>query len=118
MITDQQTNRLYLSGLLKKRDPELFLKLTSLLDKKGIEYKLLLYTKDIWCRDYMPIQKEKKQFIQYLYTPDYLQNQVAINYQTDPTETLNAMNISTQKCNLPRKDLHKSNACMNCTVHT
>jgi agmatine deiminase len=29
-------------------------------------------TKDIWCRDYMPVQTRSHRFIQFTYTPDYL----------------------------------------------
>ena len=48
----------YLSELLEKRFPESFNRLTSILKKHGVEYRLLKGTKDIWCRDYMPIQTE------------------------------------------------------------
>jgi hypothetical protein len=29
-------------------------------------------TKDIWCRDYMPVQVEEDSFCQFVYRPDYL----------------------------------------------
>ena len=48
----------YLSELLEERFPDAFNRLTSILKKHGVDYRLLKGTKDIWCRDYMPIQSE------------------------------------------------------------
>ena len=62
----------YLSELLEKRFPESFNRLTSILKKHGVEYRLLKGTKDIWCRDYMPIQIESGKLIQFRYEPSYL----------------------------------------------
>ena len=62
----------YLSELLEKRFPESFNRLTSILKKHGVEYRLLKGTKDIWCRDYMPIQTESGKLIQFRYEPSYL----------------------------------------------
>ena len=61
----------YLSELLEKRFPESFNRLTSILKKHGVEYRLLKGTKDIWCRDYMPIQTESGKLIQFRYEPSY-----------------------------------------------
>ncbi len=62
----------YLSGLLEERFPGCFNRLTSILKKHGVEYRLLKGTKDIWCRDYMPIQTESGKLIQFRYEPSYL----------------------------------------------
>jgi len=62
----------YLSGLLEERFPECFNRLTSILKKHGVEYCLLNGTKDIWCKDYMPIQTESGKLIQFRYEPSYL----------------------------------------------
>ena len=62
----------YLSELLKERFPDCFNRLTSILRKHDVEYRLLKGTKDIWCRDYMPIQTESGKFIQFTYNPSYL----------------------------------------------
>lgn len=62
----------YLSELLEERFPECFNRLTSILKKHNVEYRLLKGTKDIWCRDYMPIQTESGKFIQFKYDPSYL----------------------------------------------
>ncbi len=63
---------IYLSELLQERFPDCFNRLTSILRKHDVEYRLLKGTKDIWCRDYMPIQTESGKFIQFTYNPSYL----------------------------------------------
>ena len=62
----------YMSELLEERFPECFNRLTSILKKHGVEYRLLKGTKDIWCKDYMPIQTESGKLIQFRYEPSYL----------------------------------------------
>ena len=62
----------YLSELLEERFPDAFNRLTSILKKHGVDYRLLKGTKDIWCRDYMPIQSESGKLIQFRYEPSYL----------------------------------------------
>ena len=62
----------YLSELLKERFPDCFNRLTSTLKKHNVEYRLLKGTKDIWCRDYMPVQTESGKLIQFKYDPSYL----------------------------------------------
>lgn len=75
MITDFETNTIYFSELLKtdKRFSKTFEEITSVLKSIGIEPKLLPKTKDIWSRDYMPIQVTGDKFVEYRYDPDYLQ---------------------------------------------
>jgi agmatine/peptidylarginine deiminase len=43
------------------------------LDSRGKPYHLLDKTKDIWARDYMPIQVTRDRFVEFRYDPDYLQ---------------------------------------------
>ena len=62
----------YLSELLEERYPESFNRLTSILKKHNVEYRLLKGTKDIWCKDYMPIQNESGKLVQFRYEPSYL----------------------------------------------
>ena len=72
MITDAETNFVYFSDLLPKCFPPLFDKLAGLLKDAGVGVDLIPGTKDIWCRDYMPIQVSKDRFVQFKYWPDYL----------------------------------------------
>ena len=54
------------------------------LRKRDIPFTYLKGTKDIWCRDYMPIQIQKDRFVFYRYTPDYLQDKTGLTLQTNP----------------------------------
>lgn len=62
----------YMSELLRSRHPDTCKNLTSILDKHHVKYAFLKGTKDIWCRDYMPVQTESGKFIQFKYDPSYL----------------------------------------------
>jgi len=72
MITDRQTNFLYLADSLPKDYPEFFKSFESVLKECNIPFDWLPNTKDIWAVDYMPIQTRENEFIQFRYEPDYL----------------------------------------------
>lgn len=84
MITDNHTNRVYFSSLLPEKCPVLNAHIADVLRKRDIPFTYLKGTKDIWCRDYMPIQIEKDRFVFYRYTPDYLQDKTGLTLQTNP----------------------------------
>jgi len=73
MIADQETNFVYFSELLPQRYPSTFEEISGKLKKHKIGFGLLADTKDIWCRDYMPIQVSENSFVQFKYDPSYLQ---------------------------------------------
>jgi agmatine/peptidylarginine deiminase len=75
MISDSQTNFIYFSDLLRtdKRYSKTFNDLRQVLDANGMQYDLLNRTRDIWARDYMPIQVSKDKFVEFRFDPDYLQ---------------------------------------------
>ena len=62
----------YISDLLRTEFPDVCERLIEILDKHKVKYDFLKGTKDIWCRDYMPIQTESGKFIQFRYDPSYL----------------------------------------------
>lgn len=72
MITDAPTNFVYFSDLLPERFHKLHGELTGILEDADIGVGLIPGTKDIWCRDYMPVQISKDRFVQFTYRPDYL----------------------------------------------
>ena len=84
MITDDHTNRVYFSSLLPEKCPVLNAHIADALRKRDIPFTYLKGTKDIWCRDYMPIQIEKDRFVFYRYTPNYLQDKTGLTLQTNP----------------------------------
>lgn len=73
MIADWQTNKVYLSNKLEVKFPKTYEKLSSKLKAFNYTPDILPNTKDIWVRDYMPIQISDTKFIEYRYDPDYLQ---------------------------------------------
>ncbi len=84
MIKASNTNTVYFSEILstKKLYTTTYLTLISILEKHKINHKLLKGTKDIWCRDYMPIQTALGQFVQFRYEPTYLKD--FLHLQSDP----------------------------------
>ena len=68
----KETETVFLSELLEERYPESFKRLTTILKKHHVDYRFLKGTKDIWCRDYMPIQTESGKLVQFRYEPSYL----------------------------------------------
>lgn len=90
MITDNLTNTVFFSGLLPEKCPTLNELLVKALDENGIHYVCLSETKDIWCRDFMPIQIAEDRFVSYKYTPNYLQDKTGLRLQTNPEAILQA----------------------------
>ena len=74
MIADRDVNGVFLADMLKVRHPHLFKQLHSVLTSHGIEVRLLENVRDIWARDYCPIQTGPGEFVQFRYEPDYLKD--------------------------------------------
>ena len=72
MITDKETNTVYFSEKLKEQSPEIAKQIVDTLGLLGAKPVFLKGTKDIWARDYMPVQVDTRKFIQYTFYPDYL----------------------------------------------
>jgi agmatine deiminase len=94
MVTGKETNKVYLSKKLSS--DERFTKtcnaLTKILEKHAIKCDFLDATKDIWCRDYMPIQINKGKFVQFRYEPSYLKDYPEL--QSDSKEVCKAKDIN------------------------
>lgn len=89
MITDKEANIVYFSEqLLDAKYLDAFNRIRLILDKHYIKYDFLKGTKDIWCRDYMPIQIDKGTFIQFRYEPEYLKER--LDLQSIPKDVLKA----------------------------
>ena len=73
IMVDACTDTVFFSDLLPKKCPTLYQSLDTILTDNSIDHRLLTNTRDIWCRDYMPIQTGEKRFVFYKYNPDYLQ---------------------------------------------
>lgn len=93
MITDRETNTLYISALLKKKHSKFHQNLLYKLNSVGVTPNYLNNTNDIWCRDFMPIQKHKNFFIQFKYEPSYLSGEKYKEIKTIPKDVWNELGI-------------------------
>lgn len=102
MIKGKDTNLVYFSNLLQTDDRFLDAcsRIIKILDKNGIKHKFLSSTKDIWCRDYMPIQLEKERFVQFRYEPSYLKEYLELQSDTKAVCKENRLNPKFSKINL------------------
>ena len=104
MILDSQCNTVFLSSRLQKSAPITFGNLTEILRQWDVPYSLLPDTKDIWCRDYMPLQVEKGRFFSYTYNPDYLRNYKTYRKSiTDSEAVLDSLDLDGIFTNMPGK---------------
>lgn len=65
----------YMSEMLMSKYPETCKNLIGILEKHNVNYSFIKGTKDIWCRDYMPVQTESGKIIQFKYEPSYLKGE-------------------------------------------
>lgn len=104
MITDKETDIVYFSDLLKSdsKFTETCKQITDILDANQINYEFLQNTKDIWARDYMPIQVTKDKLIEYRYDPDYLQGipKGRRDLKTYPDIVCDSLNLNTIKSDI------------------
>ena len=100
-FNDTMTNFVYISDKLKEFYPGTYSRLTKLFDEMEIEWGEVKGTKDIWIRDYMPIQLSDDKFLVYKYDPDYLKgsgekhliDSLSIYKNILPEETVKRVNI-------------------------
>ena len=100
MIADKQTNQIYFSDKLAKKFPMSWSNIRQALETAGTSYKLIPGTRDIWARDYMPIQVSKNKFVEYRYDPDYLQGDEYRRMKTYPDIVSKKMGIETIKTDI------------------
>lgn len=91
-MVDEYTDTVFFSDLLPKKCPTLYQSLDTILTDNSIDHRLLTNTRDIWCRDYMPIQTGEKRFVFYKYNPDYLQTRY---YQRTITDVKGIVSIDS-----------------------
>lgn len=100
MITDIDTNQLYLADSLPQKQLEFFQRFEIVLNRCNIPFEFLPNTKDIWAVDYMPVQISKSNFIQFIYNPDYLQGRKYQKTISEIGSICNSIGITTKKCGI------------------
>lgn len=100
MIPDWEKNNVFVSALLEKWYKQEFQAISHHLFTHSNDVRLIEQTRDIWARDYMPIQVTENKYIQFRYEPRYLKG--LKKYQTTPAEIklLYEYNIKTSNINL------------------
>ncbi|MDH6310144.1 agmatine deiminase [Dysgonomonas sp. PFB1-18] len=96
LTTDKDADTVYFSEWIT--DFRCYKAISKILDRHHVEHELLPFTKDYWARDYMPVQISESTFIQYRYSPDYLQ--MKKSYITEPTACCKHLNIDTIKTDI------------------
>lgn len=88
MVFENDTNYVYFSSLLTTQDKYsgFWRKLEGILKKEKILFGFIEGTRDIWCRDYMPIQISENDFVQFKFFPDYYLEPDEIHKLTIPGE--------------------------------
>ena len=72
MKSEAQTNFLYLADSLSSSFPAFAKRFIQSLQSANVLIAYLPGTKDIWSKDYMPIQRGINDFVQFVYRPSYL----------------------------------------------
>jgi agmatine deiminase len=72
MLTDLDCATVYVSDLLEGRHLGLSNGLRAVLSKHCVRLRTVVGTRDIWCRDYMPVQVDLGNFVRFRYDPGYL----------------------------------------------
>ena len=69
MIPDNLTNIVYFSNLFPEEYPAQYKELEAIIEAAGYTAKLLVETYDIYCRDYMPVQVDSNEYVQFVFRP-------------------------------------------------
>jgi agmatine deiminase len=100
MITDSQTNFLYLADTLPTKYSDFYKRFENVLKNCNIPFDFLPQTKDVWAVDYMPIQTDLNRFVRFVYNPSYLQSKKYLKTISDVDEICKAIGIETFKTDI------------------
>jgi agmatine deiminase len=100
MITDRQTNFLYLADTLPIKYPDFYERFENALKACNIPFDFLPQTKDVWAVDYMPIQTDLNKFVRFVYNPSYLQTKKYLKTISDVDEICKAIGVETFKTDI------------------
>lgn len=100
MITDSQTNFLYLADTLPIKYPDFYKRFEKVLKDCNIPFDFLPQTKDVWAVDFMPIQTDLNKFVRFVYNPAYLQAKKYLKTISDVDRICKAIGIETIKTDI------------------
>ena len=99
-VSENETNQVFISDKLKHKVPRFYDDFRNLLNDNNIPLKEISNTKDIWCRDYMPIQLYPNKFIFYSYNPDYLQDNYGKSIKTNSLPICRKLSFDLKMSNI------------------
>lgn len=76
---------IYHSDHLPQSYPDEFQAIRETLGRHGVHYAAIPKTRDVWCRDYMPVVAADGELVQFVYWPRYLRNKHSAGLITPPT---------------------------------
>ena len=97
-LPDWRTNCVYFSDRLPECQPTLWRELEGILRRQNVRFHFIADTKDVWVRDFMPIQIGEREFTKFVYQPDYLRGYPEL---TTGNEVLNHLPNSNE-CNMSK----------------
>ena len=104
LSNDGQT--VYMSELLMSKFPETCKNLIAIFEKHNVNYSFIKGTKDIWCRDYMPVQTASGNFIQFRYEPSYLKGKKEWEDSRSDVKEIREKNDWMAKLNISESDIN------------
>lgn len=90
MLLESEKNTVLFSTHFAKDYKVLYESVISFWKKENIKHLTIPYTRDYWCRDFMPVQENDKRFVQFVYAPDYLKDDHVAKYLTDVYQVMNS----------------------------
>jgi len=84
MIIDQETNIVFFSNLIPEEYPKESDELFRIIVDHGYQVKLLVETDDFYARDYMPVQIDKDDFVQFIFKPEKYFNEKDFGLISNP----------------------------------
>lgn len=105
-MKDSLTNHVFFSTHFTQPDYHCVSAIKKALRDNGIKYSDIKRAKDIWARDYMPIQIAPKTFVCYKYNPDYLQSEKLKEFITTKFYNSERINSTPEKeqCSVLHKE--------------
>ncbi|MDX5428504.1 MAG: agmatine deiminase family protein, partial [Bacteroidota bacterium] len=94
------SHSIYISGLLKDRFPKVYSDLLSAFKAVGVQGLELSNTRDIWCRDYMPICSANLDWVQFEFDPKYLKEKKYLSLKTDPIYVLKELDLEHRRSSI------------------
>ena len=95
---------IYFSSLLKtdKTYKSAADRLFAVLDSQSVQYNFIENTKDVWLRDFMPIQTKSGKYVSFRYEPSYLDDypDLKTDFRKDISSQLSLENIVYSDINL------------------